>query len=139
MCRQSGKFRAVVDYAKEAFYALKDSTLFLNSSEEESNEGGLVSFLVGDVKPSAYGLVVKPCGLKKYGKWEAMSRSREERKRKKADKDDPAYVPEDTRQKHRNNKPNPASNKKSAGDCGFDVSFVFLFFSIPFLMNSSNI
>ena len=52
--RQSGKFKAVIDEAKEAFYASKDSKLFPNSSEEESKEGGLVLGLVGDVKPSRY-------------------------------------------------------------------------------------
>ena len=105
--------------------------LFPNSSEEESNEGGLVSCLVGDVKPSAYDSVVKLCGLKQDGKREAMSQLREEQKRRKAEIDDPTYVPEVPRKKNR--------NKKSAGDCGFDVSFVFLFFSISSLMNSSNI
>jgi len=67
-----------------------------------------------------------------------MSQLREERKRRKAVKDDLAYVPEDTGMKNRNKKSDTASNKKSA-TCVFDVSFVFLFFSIPFLMNSSNI
>jgi len=66
-----------------------------------------------------------------------MSQLREERKRIKADKDDPSYVPEDTVPKNRNKKSDTVSNNKSAGDCVFDVSFVFLFFSIPFLMNSS--
>ena len=134
MRRQSGKFKAFLVEAKEAFY---DSKLFPNSSEEENNEGGLVSCLGGDVKPSAYGLVVKPCGLKQDGKREAISQSREEGKRRKADKDDPAYVPEDNREKNRNKQSDPASKKKPAGDNVFDVSFVFLFFSIPFLMNSS--
>ncbi len=69
---QTGKFTAVVDDAKEAFYS-KDLQLFPSSSEEESNEGGLVSCLVGDVKPSACGLVVRCCGLKQDGKREAMS------------------------------------------------------------------
>ncbi len=40
--------------------------------------------------------------------------------------------------KNRNKKSDTASNQKSV-DCVIDVSFVFLFFSIPFLMNSSNI
>ena len=137
MRRQSGKFKAVVDEAKQDFYASKYSELFPNSSEEESNEGGLVSCLVGDAKPSAYGLVIKPCGLKKDGKREAKSQLREERKRRKEDKDDPMYVPEDTRKKKPKKKINTASNQKSSEDCVFDVSFVFLFFSIPFLMNSS--
>jgi hypothetical protein len=75
VCRQSGNFKAVLDESKEAFY---DSKLFPNSSEEENNEGGLVSCLGGDVKPSAYGLVVKPCGLKQDGKREAISLLREE-------------------------------------------------------------
>ena len=82
MCRQLGKFTAVVDDAKEAFYSkeskpLKDS-LFPSSSKEESNDGGLVSCLDGDVRQSAYGSAVKPCGLKKDGKREAMSLLREE-------------------------------------------------------------
>ncbi len=51
MRRQSGKFKAFLVEAKEAFY---DSKLFPNSSEEESKEGGLVLGLVGDVKPSRY-------------------------------------------------------------------------------------
>jgi hypothetical protein len=136
---QLGKFKAVVDEAKEAFYVSKDLKLFPNSSEEESNEGGLVSCLVGDVKPSAYGSVVKPCGLKQDGRREAMSPLREEQKRRKADKDDRMYAPKVPRKKNQNKKSDTASNKKSAGDCVFDVSFVFLFFSIPFLMNSSNI
>ena len=61
--RQSGKFKAVVDEAKEAVYASKESEsklskdrLFASSSEEESNDGGLVK---GGVKS-----VHRPCGLK---------------------------------------------------------------------------
>ncbi len=140
MRRQSGIFKAVVDNAKEAFYTSKElKTLkdFASSSEEESNDGGVVLCLPGEVKQTAYGSV----GLKKDGKREAMSQLREERKRKKADKGDPTYVPdvpENTGKKNRNKKSDTASNKKSA-DCVFDVSFVFLFFSIPFLMNSPNI
>ena len=76
---------------------------------------------------------------KKDGKKKAISLLREERKRRKEDKNDPTYVPEDTGKKNRNKKSDTASNKKSAGDCVFDVSFVFLFFSISSLMNSSNI
>ena len=97
----------------------------------------MVLGLVGDVKPSGYGLVlglvgdVKPSGYKQDGKREALSQLREEQKRRKADKDDPRYVPEVPRKKNR--------NKKSAGNSGFDVSFVFLLFSISSLMNSSNI
>ncbi len=145
MRRQSGIFKAVVDNAKEAFYTLqeskplKDQPLFASSSEEESNDGGLVLCLAAEVKQTAYGSVIRPCGLKQDGKREAMSQLREEGKRRKADKGDPAYVPEDTGKKNRNKKSDTASNKKSAGDCVFDVSFVFLFFSIPFLMNSSNV
>ena len=141
MRRQSGIFKAVVENAKEAFYTskeskpLKDQPLFASSSEEESNDGGLVLCLAGEVKQTAYGSV----GLKQDGKREAMSQLREEQKRKKADKSDPTYVPEDTGKKNQNKKSDTASNKKSAGDCVFDVSFVFLFFSIPFLMNSPNI
>jgi hypothetical protein len=125
---QSGKFKAVLDEAKQSFI----EKMFASSSEEESKEGG-------DVEPSGFGLVVKPCGLKQDGKREAISQLREDQKRRKADKDDPTYVPEVPRKKNSNNKSDTASNKKSAGDCVFDVSFVFLFFSIPFLINSSNI
>ena len=145
MRRQSGIFKAVVDNAKEAFYTSKESKplkeeqpLFASSGEKESNDGGLVLCLGGEVKQkTAYGSVIRPCGLKQDGKWEA-TQLREERKRRKADKGDPMYVPEDTGMKNRNKKSGTPSNKKSA-DCVFDVSFVFLFFSIPFLMNSSNI
>ena len=153
MRRQLGIFKAVVDDAEEAFYMSKDSKLlkdllFPSSSEEESNDGGLVSCLVGDVKQIAYGVAVKLCGRKKDGKRQAISQLREEQKRRKEDKNDPAYVPKDTGKKNvpgdtgkknRNKKSDTASNKKSAGDCVFDVSFVFLFFSISSLMNSSNI
>ncbi len=128
--RQPGKFKAVVDEGKEAFYASKESEsklskdrLFASSSEEESNDGGLVK---GGVKS-----VHRPCGLKQDGKREALSQLREEKKRRTAEQDDPTYVPEVPRKKNR--------NKKSAGNGGFDVSFVFLFFSISSLMNSSNI
>ena len=85
MRRQSGKFKAVVDDAKEAFHTPKESEsksskdpLFASSSEEESNDGGLVSCLVGDVKQIAYGLGVKLCGRKKDGKRQAISQLREE-------------------------------------------------------------
>jgi hypothetical protein len=87
--------------------------------------------LVGDVKQSAYGPAVKPCGLKKDGKREAISLLREERKRRKEDKNDLIYVPEKDVQevspgkKNRNKNSGTASNKKSAGDCVFDVSFCF--------------
>jgi hypothetical protein len=76
---------------------------------------------------------------KKDGKRKAISQLREEGKRRKEDKNDPTYVPEDTGKRNPNKKSDTASNKKSAGDCVFDVSFVFLFFSISSLMNSSNI
>ena len=76
---------------------------------------------------------------KKDDKWKAISLLREERKRRKEDKNDPTYVPEDTGKKNLNKKSDTASNKKSAGDCVVDVSFMFLFFSISSLMNSSNI
>jgi hypothetical protein len=130
--RQSGIFKAVVDDSKEAFYTskLKQRSLFPSSSEEESNDGGMVSCLVGDVKQIA---------KKRDGKRKAISLLREEQKRRKEDKNDLTYVPEDTGKKNRNKKSDTASNKKSAGDCVFDVSFVFLFFSISSLMNSSNI
>jgi hypothetical protein len=76
---QSDIFKAVVDDAKEAFYTspLRDH-LFASSSEEESNDGGLVSCLVGDVKLIAYGSAVKLCGRKKDGKRQAISQLREE-------------------------------------------------------------
>ena len=48
--RQSGKFKAVSDGAKQSFY---DKRLFASSSKE-SKEGGLVHGLVGDVKPIGY-------------------------------------------------------------------------------------
>ncbi len=76
---------------------------------------------------------------KKDDTWKAISLLREERKRRKEDENDPMYVPEDTGKKNQNKKSDTASNKKSAGDSVFDVSFVFLFFSISSLMNSSNI
>jgi hypothetical protein len=83
--------------------------------------------LVVDVKQSAYGLVVKPCGLKQDGKQEAISLLREEQKRRKEDENDPTYVPEvSPEKKNRNKNSGTASNKKSAGDCVFDVGFVFL-------------
>ena len=91
----------------------------------------MVSCLVGDAKPSAYGLVIKPCGLKKDGKREAISLLREEQKRRKKDENDPTYVPEkdvpevSPGKKNRNKNSGTASNKKSAGDCVFDVSFCF--------------
>jgi hypothetical protein len=40
--------------------------MFASSCEEESKEGD-------DVKPSGFGSVVKPCGLKQDGKREAIS------------------------------------------------------------------
>jgi hypothetical protein len=61
--RQSGKFIAVVDEAKEAFFD-SNLKLFPNSSEDESKESGLVSCLVGDVKATGFGSVYKPCRLK---------------------------------------------------------------------------
>jgi hypothetical protein len=50
--------------------------------------------LVGDVKATGFGSVYKPCGLKQDGKREAISRLREEKKRRKEDEDDLTYVPE---------------------------------------------
>ena len=41
-----------------------------------------------------HGSVHRPCGLKQDGKWKALSQLREEQKRRKADKDDPTYVPD---------------------------------------------
>ncbi len=83
--------------------------------------------MVGGVKATGFGLVYKPCGLKQDGKWEAMSQLREEKKRRKEDEDDLAYVPEvSPRKKDQNKNSGTASNKKSAGDCVFDVSFVSL-------------
>ncbi len=105
---------------------LSKDRLFASSSEEESNsnDGGLVK---GGAK-----LVHRPCGKKRDGKREAaLAQLREEQKRRKLEQDDPTYVPEVPRKKNR--------NKKSAGNSGFDVSFVFLLFSISSLMNSSNI
>ncbi len=106
MRRQSGKFKAVVDDAKEAYYTskelvpLRDRPLLHSSSEEESNEGGLVKGGVKgglvectefEVKQTPYGSVRRRCGLKQDGKWEALSQLREEQKRREADKDDPVY------------------------------------------------
>ena len=99
--------------------------MFASSSEEESKE-------VGDVKPSGFGSVVKPCGFKQDGKREAISQLRVDRKRRKADKDDPRYVPEVPRMKNSNKKPDTAFNKKSAGNCVFDVSFGFCSFQYHF-------
>jgi len=146
--RQSGIFKAIVDNAKEAFYTSKESKPLEDfaspSKEEESNDGGFAICSAGDVVAQTdFGSVIRPCGLKRDGKREAMSQlRRKEQKRRKADKDDPTYVPdvpENTAgKKNRNKKSDTASNQKSV-DCVIDVSFVFLFFSIPFLMNSSNI
>jgi hypothetical protein len=107
---QLGKFKAVLDEAKEAFFD-SNSKLFPNSSEDEGKESGLVSCLVGDVKATGFGLIYKPCGLKQDGKREAISQLREERKRSKADKDDPTYAPVVPRKKNSNKKPDTASNK----------------------------
>ena len=115
---QSRKFKAVLDEAKEAFFN-SNLKLFLNSSKEESNEGGLASFLVGDVKQTGYGLVFKPCGLKQDGKREAISQLWEDRKRRKADLDDPTYAPEVPGKKNSNKKPDTALKKKSPGDSFF--------------------
>ena len=106
MRHQSGIFKAVVDNAKEAFYTSKESKLlkedqplFASSSEdEELNDGGLVLCLPGEVKQTAYG----PVGLKQDGKREA-TQLMEEQKRRKANKGDPTYVPEDTGMKNKKN------------------------------------
>ena len=105
---------------------LSKDRLFASSSEEESNsnDGGLVK---GGAK-----LVHRPCGKKQDGKREAaLAQLREEQKRRMLEQDDPTYVPEVPRKNNR--------NKKSAGNSGLDVSFVFLLFLISSLMNSSNI
>ena len=87
------KIKAVLDGAKQSFYDSKP--LFASCSEEESEEGGLVwgglvqgglvRVLVGDVKPIGY---------KQDRKREEIASMREDRKRRKQDLDDPAYVPE---------------------------------------------
>ena len=117
---QSGKFKAVSDGTKQAFYDSK--WLFASSSEEESEEGGLVPGLVGDVKQIGY---------KKDRKREEISLIREDRKRRKEDLNDPTFVPE--LPKDGKKKSDTTSNKKSAGDSLDVVSFVFLFFSIEFI------
>ncbi len=120
MRRQSGKFKAVSEGAKQAF---RDSKrLFVSSSEEESEEGGLVLGLVGEVKR---------IGFKQDHKREEISLMREDLKRRKADLDDPAYVPkvpEDGKKKS-----DTTSKKKTAGDSLGVVSFVFMFFLIEFI------
>jgi len=68
-----------------------------------------------------------------------MSQLREKRKRIKADTNDPTYVPENTVPKNGKKKSKILPNNTSAGDFVSNVSFVFLLFSISFLMNSSNI
>ena len=71
---------------------LRDRPLFYNSSEEESNEsglvkggvkGGLVECTEFEVKQTPYGSVHRPCGLKQDGKREALSQLREEQKRRR--------------------------------------------------------
>ena len=150
MRRQSGIFKAVVDTAKEAFYTSKESKQledFASSSEEESNDG-VDSCSVGDVVTAQtdfvtaqtdFGKVIRPLRLKRNGKREAKSQLREKHKRSKADKNDPTYVPENTVPKNGKKKSKNLSNNTSAGDFVSNVSFVFLLFSIPFWMNSSNI
>lgn len=142
--RQSGMFKAVVDTAKEAFYTSNESKQLEDfaspSEEEESNDGGFDIFSAGDVVAQTdFGSVIRPCGLKRDGKREAMSQLREKRKRIKADKNDPTYVPENTVPKNGKKKSKILPNNTSAGDFVSNVSFVFLLFSIPFWMNSSNI
>jgi hypothetical protein len=135
--RQSGMFKAVVDTAKEAFYTSNESkeleNFFSPSEEEESKAGDVVA------QQTDFGSVIRPCGLKRDGKREAMSQLREKRKRIKADKKDPTYVPENTVPKNGKKKSKILPNNTSAGDFVSNVSFVFLLFSIPFWMNSSNI
>ena len=91
MRRQSGMFKAVVDTAKEAFYTSNESKQLEDfaspSEEEESNDGGFDIFSAGDVVAQTdFGSVIRPCGLKRDGKREAMSQLREKRKRIKAEK-----------------------------------------------------
>ncbi len=82
--RQSGIFKAVVDAAKEAFYTSKESKPLEDSddsaspSEDESNDGAVVSCSVGDdvVAQTDFGGGFRPCGYKRDGKWEAISQSR---------------------------------------------------------------
>ena len=144
MRRQSGMFKAVVDTVKEAFYTSNESKQLEDfaspSEEEESNDGGFEIFSAGDVVAQTdFGSVIRPCGLKRDGKREAMSHLREKRKRIKADKKDPTYVPENTVPKNGKKKSKILPNNTSAGDFVSNVSFVFLLFSIPFWMNSFNI
>ena len=69
--RQSGMFKAVVDTAKEAFYTSNESkeleNFFSPSEEEESKAGDVVA------QQTDFGSVIRPCGLKRDGKREAMS------------------------------------------------------------------
>ena len=134
--RQSGMFKAVVDTAKEDFYTSnesKESENFFSSSEEEESKGGSDSFSAGDVVAQTdFGKVIRPCGLKRDGKCEAMSQLKEKRKRIKADKKDPTYVPENTVPKNGKKKSKILPNNTSAGDFVSNVSFVFLLFSIHF-------
>ena len=60
---------------------------------------------------------------------------REDRKRRKADLDDPTYVPEVPKvgKNKSNKKSNTASKKTYAGDSLGVASFVFMFFSIQFI------
>ena len=76
---------------------------------------------------------VPRCGKKPDGQRKAvLEQLRQDRKRKKLDEADPPYVPEEVpRKKNR--------NKKSAGNSGFHVRFVFLLFLMSTLMNSSNL
>jgi hypothetical protein len=77
---------------------------------------------------------VPRCGKKPDGQRKAVfAQWREVRKRKKLEQEDPPYAPEDEVPRKKNR------NKKSAGNSGFDVRFVFLLFSLSTLMNSSNL
>jgi len=131
-------FKAVVDTAKEAFYTSNESKQLEDfaspSEEEESNDGGVDIFSAGDVVAQTdFGSVIRPCGLKRDGKREAMSQLREKRKRIKADKNDPTYVPESTVPKNGKKKSKMVlPNNTSAAEVS-NVSFVFLLFSIIFL------
>jgi len=72
---QSGIFKAVVDNATEDFYTkeskpLEDSDYSASPSEEESNDGAVVSCLVGEdvIAQTDFGGVFRPCGYKRDGK-----------------------------------------------------------------------
>ena len=149
MHHQSDIFKAVVDDAKEAFYTLplKDP-LFPSSSEKESNDGGLVSCLVGDLKQIAYGSVVKLCRRKKmvngkqFHNWGKNERGGRKTKmiRCMSLRTPERRMPLRTL-KRRIETRNPIllPTKNLQGTVFLMYIFVFLFLSISSLMNSSNI